>query len=154
MALEVHTIQEPLWIRALVEEVVKEAMWPLGFIGPLGFRYWEPEAPTNTFAGWQVVVYPTLNEAAGPHKHDGNKFVSGFRLNVGHIVTAMGGSVESIVWNSPVGYNGDLDGPEISVQGHFCGKHVWLRVFHLPPPDEPVACYVDLQTGRAWAHSA
>lgn len=150
MALEEHTIQEPYWIKALVDDVVIEAMQPHGFIGPLGYRWWEPDSPNNSFAGWQIVVFPTPNEVKGATAHDGSRYVSGFRLDVGRIIQAMGGTVESVVWNAPMQYNGDLDGPELSVQGQFAGRHIWLRFFHIPPPDEPPSFYVNPDSGEAW----
>ena len=147
MAFEVHTIQEPAWLKALVEDVVVDAVVPLGFIGPLGYRYFEPQNPENSFDGWQVVIYPTPNEVRGPVANDGCKYVSGFCLDVGRIIEAMS-QVDSVAWNAPVQYNGYLDGPEISVQGQFAGKHIWLRFFQLPPPDEPCFFYINPQTGE------
>lgn len=150
---EEHTIQEPLWLRSLIEDVVIGAVTPLGFIGPLGYRWWEPGNRDNTFDGWQIVVFPTPNEVRGPVPHDGCKYVSGFRLDVGQVIGVMT-AVESVAWNSPTSYNGDLDGPELSVRGTFAGKHVWLRFFHLPPPDEPCSFYVNPATGQTVEKSA
>lgn len=147
MSFEVHTILEPLWLRSFIEDVVIDAVTPLGFIGPLGYRWWEPGNSANPFDGWQIVVYPTPNEVRGPVVHDGCKYVSGFRLNVGHIIGVMT-TVEAVVWNAPVQYNGDLDGPEVGVQGMYAGKHVWLRFFQMPPPDEPCSFFVDPATGQ------
>lgn len=146
MAIEEHISEKPSWIDALVENVL-DAMFPLGFIGPLGYRWWEPENPNNGFDGWQIVVFPTPNEAAGG-KHDGCKYVSGFHLNISQILASFN-VVKAVVWNSPAQYNGDLDGPEFYIQGQFAGKDVWLRVFNLPPPDEPCSYVVNLETGAA-----
>lgn len=151
--IEEHVIHEPPWIRALVEDVLVDSVQPLGFIGPLGYRYWEPGNQQNFFPGWQLAVYPTPNEVQGAVVHDGAKYVSGFRLNVGRILAAMS-HVEMVAWNAPVEYTGDLDGPELSVQGQFAGKHVWLRVFNLPPSDEPASYYVNPATGEAWEKPA
>jgi hypothetical protein len=148
MALEEHTIREPSWIKALVYDVIVDAVQPLGFIGPLGYYWWQPGNDHNVFDGWQVVVFPAPYEIRGTSPHDGNKSVSGFRLNFSSILEVLS-SVESVVWHSPVRYNGDLDGPELSVQGQFAGKRVWLRFFNLPPPDEPCSHYVDPTTGEA-----
>lgn len=145
--LEEHTVREPTWIRTLVDDVVMEAITPLGTIGPLGFRYWPPGQEDNTFDGWQVVIYPTPNEVRGPVPGDGCKTVSGFKLDVARIIGVMN-HVDSVVWMSPVRYNGDLDGPEVSLRGTFIGKRVWLRFFHLPPADEPCTTAVNPATGQ------
>lgn len=151
--IEEHIIQEPSWIKTLIEDVVVDAVLPLGFIGPLGYRYWEPGNVNNHFDGWIVAVFPTPNEVKGPCDTDGSRFVAGFHLDLGKIVDVFR-PVEELAWRMPVSYNGDLDGPELSVQGQFAGKHVWLRFFHMPPPDEPSSYYVDPVAGRAWAKSA
>jgi hypothetical protein len=64
------------------------------------------------------------------------------------------GSVEKLDWHAPVQYNGELDGPEISIKGQFAGKSVWLRVFHLPPSDEPASIVIDPVRKRAWEKPA
>lgn len=153
VSVEEHTVQEPAWVKALVEGVLLEAFQPLGFIGPLGYRWWEPGSPSNAFEGWQIAVFPTPNEVKGPVAQDGCRYVSGFRLDVGRIIGVMT-SVDMLVWAAPAQYNGDLDGPEVSLRGMFVGKRVWLRVFHLPPPDEPTSFYVNPQTGEAWEKTA
>jgi hypothetical protein len=153
MSFEVHTIEEPQWLRALVQDVLVDAVQPLGFIGPLGYRWWEPNNTENNFDGWQVAVYPTPNEVIGPTAFDGCKYVSGFRLNVWHILNCLT-AVEGVAWHAPVQYNGYLDGPEISVRGMFAGKHVWIRFFQLPPPDEPASFLVNPATGQAIEKSA
>jgi hypothetical protein len=144
----VHVAAEPAWLRALVDDVVIDAVEPLGFIGRLGYRWWEPSSPHNGFAGHQVVVYPTPSEIRGPGVADGCCAVAGFNLDVGKLLATMA-RVESVVWRSPVRYNGDLDGPELSVQGFFAGRHVLLRFFSRPPPDEPASHFVNPATGEA-----
>lgn len=84
---------------------------------------------------------------------DGSRYVAGFHLNVQKL-TENFCEIEDLAWRMPGGYNGDLDGPEFSVQGQFAGKHVMLRFFHLPPSDEPSSFYVDPVNGRAWARQA
>jgi len=143
-----HTVQTPDWIKALVENVLIECVTPLGFMGPLGYRYWEPDNNDNAAKCWQVVVFPTPNEVRGQDKLDGAVFVSGFRFDVLRLMGAFS-DVEDVVWCSPAKYNGTLDGPELSVRGLFLGKHVWVRFFHLPPPDESPAYAVDPRTNVA-----
>jgi hypothetical protein len=149
MTIEEHVIQEPAWIKALVEDVLLPSMHPYGFIGPLGYRWWEPENPGNSFDGWQIAVFPTPNELRGPHPDDGCLYVNGFRLDVGKILSVLS-EVQQVAWNSPTAYQGDLDGPELSLQGSFAGKVIWLRFFQIPPPDERPAYYVNPVTGEAW----
>lgn len=142
-----HTVETPAWIKALVEDLT-ECVTPLGFIGPLGYRYWEPDDPQNPSEAWQVVVYPTPNEVRGTDRNDGAMFVSGFRLDVGRII-GMFCAVDELVWASPAKHSGDLDGPEISLRGRYTSKHVWVRFFSLPPRDEPPAFAVNPTTGTA-----
>jgi hypothetical protein len=142
-----HVIERPVWADAVVE-VVRESMQPLGFIGHLGYRLWDPDALNNPFDGWMLAVFPTPNEWHGGSM-DGAKAVSGFRLNV-HRVTEVFTKIEHVVWSTPVHYNGDMDGPELVVQGTVLGKRVLLRVFNVPPPDEPVSYVVDPAKGEAW----
>lgn len=149
MGIEVHNVAEPEWIRTLVNDVLLAAFEPLGFIGQLGYRWWEPDNVYNTFAGWQIAVFPTPNEICGSHECDGRLSVNGFSLNIGSILNVFS-SIKSVVWNAPTEYNGDLDGPELHVQGLFAGKHVWLRVFNIPPSDEPPSYCIDPAQGTVW----
>src|ERR1051326_9637118 len=87
MAIEEHAVAQPPWIESLVA-LVMEAMTPLGFIGPLGYSWWEPGNPDSLFDGWTLVVYPTPNEAIGG-EHDGALFVNGFRLDIAGILRQM-----------------------------------------------------------------
>lgn len=144
---EIHTCEPPKWVDALVETVLS-AMTPLGFIGPLGYRLWEPTNPHNSFPGWMVSVFPTPNEWRGG-ANDGHRCVSGFCLDVTRILSAMS-VVEKVGWSAPTLYNGDMDGPEVLIQGSFAGNHVLLRVFNLPPPDEPASYAVDPVRGTVW----
>lgn len=143
-----HTVETPAWIRALVDDIM-ECVTPLGFIGPLGYRYQEPaeQKQSDQPDEWQLVVYPTANEIRGSDKNDGALFVSGFRLDVSRMIGFMC-SVEEVVWNSPIKYGGDLDGPEISLRGRYTSKQVCIRFFHMPPSDEPPAYAVNPGTGE------
>lgn len=143
-----HTIETPHWLVSLVEDVLMDAVIPLGFIGPLGYRYWEPDDEGNASNVWQVAVYPTPNEIRGSDRNDGSMFVSGFRLDIGSILKCFH-EVEEVVWVSPTKYSGILDGPEISLRGTFTNKQVWLRFYNMPPPDEPPAFAVNPQTAEA-----
>lgn len=146
-AITIHTVESPSWIVALVD-TIKELITPLGFIGPLGYRFWEPGNLTSPNAEvWTIVVFPTPNELRGG-EHDGSKFVSGFHLDLGRLLSFFN-PAEQVAWKSPTRYNGDLDGPEIAIQGLFMGRYVWLRIFSIPPPDEPVSFIVDHNDGTA-----
>ena len=147
MGFEVLAAPSPAWVDALVE-VVRAAMEPLGFIGHLGYRLWEPCSPHNSFSGWMLAVFPTPNEWHGG-QHDGAVAVSGFKLDLKAVLGAFQ-SLDAVAWNNPVQYNGNLDGPELVVQGNVLGKRVLLRVYSLPPPDEPVSYVVDPSRGEAW----
>lgn len=139
----------PAWVEALVE-AVREATAPLGFIGYLGYRLWEPDARYNQNPdGWTLAVFPTPYEWSGG-EGDGGRGVSGFNLDLLPLLDCFT-EVRKMAWHSPVQYNGDMDGPEVIIEGTFLGKHVLLRVLNLPPPDEPTAFVYDPQKGEVWA---
>lgn len=147
MTIETHTIEQPEWIAELVRHVMG-AMTPHegGFIGPLGFSWCEPHVLDNTDDAWVICVYPTPNVVVNGAK-DGQKFVYGFTLDLTQILRKLRG-IRAVVWKSPHGYNSELDGPEVSVRGHYGDVNVWLRVFNLPPSDEPPGCRMDGRTGQ------
>jgi hypothetical protein len=140
-----HAVIVPPWIAALVDVVVS-AMTPLGFIGRLGYRWWEPENENNDRDCWQVYVFPTTAVCKGG-PNDGLEFTSGFTLDVSKLTDAVN-HISEMAWHAPCQYTNDLDGPEFRIQGQFAGKEVRLRVFTLPPGDEPVSCSVDYSTGE------
>jgi hypothetical protein len=145
--IEEHVLQEPEWIKQTLDVIV-DSMLPLGFIGPLGYRWWEPGNLNNSAQGWQLAVYPTANRVLGGGPHDGQTFVSGFKLNVSKIL-AVFDKISVVEWAMPTRYNGDLDGPEFNVRGVIDDEHVWLRIFSLPPLDESASYLVNYATGEA-----
>jgi len=145
MDVEVATVEHPQWMKALMEVVI-ECMEPLNIMGPLGYRFLEPEHPENEFEGWQIAVYPTANEVVGGEQ-DGSFLFPGFALDIDTMLATFS-SVEGVVWNNPVHYTGDLDGPNLSIQGTFTGVPLWLRIFHWPPGDEEASLLVDPASGE------
>lgn len=145
MSLAEHVIEPPGWIGALVE-VVLAAVESDDFMGPLGYRWFEPHSALNVDEAWQLAVYPTPIECSGGEP-DGGCLVPGFRLDAAQVLSAFS-DVREIVWRAPARYNGDLDGPELSLRGYFAGTLVWLRVFTLPPTDEPPSCVIDAVSGE------
>lgn len=146
MTIKINEIQSPHWIKALIEEVVIEAIQPDTFMGPLRYHWWEPGNQGNSFDGWQVVTYPTANEVRGPAAADGCSFVAGMSLDVSKIMKAMS-KVDDVWWKMPARSTGYLDGPSIGVSGDFAGRHILLRVYHLPPPNDPPAFFYNPNTG-------
>lgn len=144
---EEHIVDRPVWVDTLVEQVAR-ALEPHEFFGPLSYRLWEPDNPNNANAGWTLAVFPTPWECRGG-PHDGAAAVSGFDLNVRSLMSVFS-EVNSVAWRMPTRYNGDLDGPELGIRGTFAGRDVWLRLFHAPPPDEPVSHVYEAATGRYW----
>lgn len=147
MTFQVHTIEQPAWIDELVAGVLP-AMTPQadGFLGPLGFCWCEPGIIDNLDASWRLCLYPTPNACVGGPQ-DGAHYVYGFRLDLLQIMRLFQ-AISAVEWNTPHGYNGDLDGPEISLKGTFKDVEVWLRVFNMPPYDEPPGCHVDGHSGK------
>ena len=148
--LEEHVAESPKWIQVLVDRVL-ESIEPLNLMGPLGYRWIEPECELNPGSAWVIGLHPTPNEAYGG-QHDGQKLFPGFALNITYLLQAFS-DVGEVVWTSPAHYNGDLDGPEVSIKGYFSGYPVWLRIFTLPPADEEASLVVDLATGEFWDKS-
>ena len=64
-------------------------------------------------------------------------------------ITAFFEAISAVEWATPVRYNGDLDGPALSVHGRIEDVNVWLRVFSLPPSNEAASFLVNPQTGEA-----
>ncbi len=147
MSLEEHLVEEPSWIKTLVDRAV-EATEPLNLMGPFGFRWLEPKSEVNPSSAWIVAVYPTPNESYGG-QHDGRLLYPGFNLNLSFLFEGFT-SVGDLAWHNPTVYNGELDGPHISIQGFFAGYPVWFRMFHLPPQDEEATIVVDLANGDWW----
>lgn len=145
--LSLAAVETPGFLPALMD-VLLAAITPEGLLGPIGFRWWGPDDSGSAFNGWTVAAYPTPHEVSGG-PNDGARGCTGFQLNIAVIVGAFS-SLEKLDWAAPGHYNGDLDGPEISVKGTFAGKPVWLRVFSLPPLDEPASIVIDPIRHRAW----
>jgi hypothetical protein len=151
VTVEEHVVQEPQWLKTLVDRVV-EAIEPLNLMGPFGYRWLEPNTEANPSPAWVIAVYPTPNEAYGG-QHDGQLLYPGFNLDLAYIVEGFS-QVGALAWNNPTVYNGDLDGPHISIQGYFAGYPAWVRIFHLPPRDEEPTLVVDLASGDWWEKTA
>lgn len=145
MSVEIHTAEQPKWLDALVETVLECVTPDDSFMGPLGYRWWEPDNAYSLCPDWVLAVYPTPYDARGGAA-DGGRCVSGFSLDVKRLAQAFA-EVNELRWDAPVRYYGDLDCPALTICGKFAGKKVQLRVFHLPPSDEPSACAVDAKSG-------
>lgn len=143
---EFHTAESRAWVDALVE-VVRGAVRPHGFIGRLGYRLWGPWADGNPSPGHLLCVFPTGSRVVGG-PYDGADAVSGFDLDMTPVFEAFR-TVRRTVWRMPSQYNNDLDGPEVLIDGLFLGRPVTLRVFHVPPPDEPLSHTLYPTEGRA-----
>lgn len=147
-SLAVHVAEEPAWVPALVDLVV-QAISPHDFFGPLAYRLWEPsEDEDGDLNCWVLAVFPTPYECKGG-SGDGALAVPGFTIDQ-LVLQAAFSELNSVVWHMPTRYNSDLDGPELRLRGTFCGRDVWLRVFHTPPPDEVPTHVYEPATGRCW----
>lgn len=129
-------------------DLLVESVQPLNLMGQMGYRYLEPGTIQNPTDYWVLAVYPIPNEAFGGC-HDGGLVYPGFSLDLGHFLEGFQG-VEVLAWHAPSVYNGELDGPEVSVKGSFTGKRVWVRVFAHPPSDVSPSLVVDLANGNYW----
>jgi hypothetical protein len=135
--IESQPIADPAWLVALIEDVVHPAVGSADFMGPLGYRYW---SPPDADGEWRIAVYPTPLQL-----NDNCLCVMGFSLDVWAIQGEIA-DIEECVWVSPTRHNSDLDGPEVSIRGRFLGHRIWLRFFHIPPPDEAPSYAVDPRT--------
>ncbi len=148
-SLDIHVTEETPWVGAMLDVIVS-ALSPHDFFGPLSYRLWEPDPRTDgAEPHWVLAVFPTPFEHRGGAE-DGCRAVSGFTLDQKLLQGAFS-SVNALAWHMPTRYNGDLDGPELRIRGVFCGRDVWLRIFHMPPPDEAASHVYEPATGRFWA---
>lgn len=145
--IDEHAIRKPEWLERLVE-LVLDCVTPFGFIGPIGYRWWDPGQFGNPYDAHQVAAFPTAYVVDGG-REDGERRVSGFDLDLSKLLSGFD-EISSVAWHTPASYNGDLDGPEVRVQGRFAGTDACLRLFHVPPPDEP-AYFAVTPTGDAKA---
>ncbi len=132
-------------------DLLVASVQPLNLMGQMGYRYLEPGTLQNPTDYWVFAVYPTPNEAFGGY-HDGGLVYPGFSLDLGHFLEGFG-ATEDLVWHAPAVYNGELDGPEVSLKGSFTGRRVWVRVFAQPPSDVMPSLVVDLANGNCWEKS-
>jgi len=147
MEVEEHVAEEPQWLKTLMARIV-DAVEPLNLMGSFGYRWLQPETLENPSVAWIMVVFPTPNEAYGG-SDDGRLLYPGFNLDIGFLLDGFS-AVGDLKWNNPTIYNGELDGPNISIQGFFAGYPVWLQIFHLPPTDQEPTLVVDLASGDWW----
>ncbi len=143
--IEALDVQTPPWIAALVE-VVKEATAPLWFMGPLGYRWWEPGNPHSQCSDWLIITYPAPYLVEGGAV-DGGRCSTGFQLDVSALLEAFS-SVSDVQWHAPVGTVSPADCPSLRVHGCFAGKQVHLCVNQFPPEDEPEAFIYNAQTSE------
>lgn len=148
MTIETATIERPAWIEELVQLVLASVTPQDGcFMGPLGYRWCEPNVLDNTDSAWLLCVYPTPNVIVNGGERDGTRFVYGFTLDLTAILRKLR-QIKLVEWKTPHGYNGELDGPSVNIRAVYDAQDVHLQVFNLPPSDEPAGCHVDGRTGQ------
>ena len=124
----------PGWIDALVD-VVAGCLEPHSFMGPLGLYYEEEEG------FWTITVFPCLVELLGDAA-DTEVLAPAFSMDLKPLWSAFEDVVE-IHWNAhPFGPDGD-DSAYITVEGHYQGHEIWLRVLAEAPEGEKPAIQID-----------
>ena len=136
--------KSPQWINDLVREVA-DRFQPLGFIGQIGFRYLDPDAPENSTHCWLIGVYLVPHELSGG-QHDGAAVVAGFCLNINGILSLFS-NVRTLEWRAPRRYTGGLAGPEVWLEGVYReSEKVQLHIYSEPPDEEMPALVLDVTT--------
>jgi len=130
------TADVPGWLDALVETVAG-AMTTQAVPGSLGLRYREEEG------AWEVLVYPLPVELVGG-AHDGSVVSPGFSLDVEQVRVAFS-RVDAVNWQAHP-FDED-EGPEVSIEGEYAGREVWLRILAFAPGDEEPGFKVDVNRG-------
>jgi hypothetical protein len=134
----------PEWMQALMREL-SGTIRPLGFIGQLGFRYLAPESAQNATQRWLLGVYLVPHELSGG-RHDGAAAVSGFCLDI-HTLITLFSAVSTLEWRVPRRYTNGLAGPEVWLEGLYCGtQRVQLHIYAEPPSDEAPDLVLDVVT--------
>jgi hypothetical protein len=144
-------VSAPSWIRALAERCCG-AIEPDAVFGGLGCRYYIPDSVNNPSPTWQLIMYPSPNEAFGG-KADGKKMFVGFVLDIADLIAAFS-RVDELVWESPLRFKGNLDGPNLQIGGEYAGYPVRLSLYSVPPSNEDAALQVNVHTGEFWTKEA
>lgn len=148
MNLESNAVSTPGWITDLANLVV-EAVTPIDVQGQWGYRWLCPGEHGNFTPYWQIVLYPTTNEVVGGPK-DGCQMYPGFKLDVTLLLQNFN-AVDSLEWESPSSYTGNMSCPKLYVRGDFTGYPVEIRVLSLSPFDEDSTMAVNLDSGEFWS---
>jgi len=119
--------QVPEVLESLVDDVAAN-MEAHSAMGPLGFRYCEEEGV------WEIAVYPTPVELVGGAV-DGEVVSPGFTLDLDGLKSAFE-QIDSFHWTAHGFGPNDLEGPNISIEGRYRGRAVYLRVLAYAPEDE------------------
>lgn len=140
-----HAMVMPSWLQDLMSKVA-DSVEPLGAMGPIGYRWLEPNSAFNLDIAWLLAVYPTPYEVAGG-SNDGQLMCPGFKLNLQNLLNFFT-NVQTVAWRSPSVYTGDLDGPEIVIRGIVAEHPVHVRFFSIPPDDEKPSVVVNIASGE------
>jgi hypothetical protein len=97
----------------------------------IGLRYRKPQDSEDC---WEIWAYPAVQEMLGG-ENDGQRVFSGFNFNLLPLIESI--EAETVSLSTRV----EGQPPEISYEGTFRGKPVWLHVC-LEPPDDADATEV------------
>ena len=125
----------PEWLDSLFT-IVSNCVYAHSPMGPLRFRYFKEEENT------ELLFFPPPIELLGG-KEDGAVVSAGFSLNLKELMSAFE-QVDDFRWYAlPFGPY-DSEGPNISIEGIFQGRHVWIRFLAYPPSDEEPELKLDV----------
>jgi hypothetical protein len=97
----------------------------------IGFQYRKPEDGDDC---WEVWAYPAVQEMVGG-EHDGETVWSGFNFDLLRLIE----NIEAVTIS--LSTRMESHPPEISCEGKFRGKPIWLHLC-LEPPEEAEATEV------------
>lgn len=127
-------LHAPVWMESRID-VVCGCMEAHNVMGPLGFRWSEEEQV------WEIIVYPTPIELVGGAA-DGELVSPGFSLNVQELQSNFD-EVAEVNWRAHDFGPQDPDGPQISIEGVYQGRDVYLTVLSEAPENEEPGLKLD-----------
>ena len=129
----------PAWMESLIE-IVANCMEPISELGPLAYRW------CNEDDHWEIWVYPAPAELVGG-AGDGAVVSPGFSLDIQELSSAFE-ELEDVRWQAQAFGPHDQVGRNLSFEGVYKGRGIWLLVLSEAPRDEEPGYKVDV-TRRA-----
>ena|SRR6267378_1139137 len=121
------------WLRNLLEVI--SACWECHALSlHVGFQYRKPEDKDDC---WEVWAYPAIQEIVGG-ENDGETVWSGFNFNLSQLLEELEAD------NLGISTRMHTHPPEVTLEGQFRGKAIFLHLCLEPPEDAEATEILDL----------